>query len=432
VFVLATSSWVMSLAVNLNPFMRFDGYYLLSDALGLPNLQPRAFALARWKLRELLLKLGAPAPESLPRRLHRLLIAYAWATWVYRLVLYAGIALAVYHYFFKTLGIALFLVEVSWFLLRPVALELQHWWRAREQVRHSPRAWASLAGLVGLLVLCVLPLDRSVSLPALLAPAQDTPLYSDVPAQIEAVLVQDGATVQQGEVLVRLSSPALAQQRTLTFTRMAVAQARLDRIAGAPRELAQTMVLSRELQMQQRTLQALDEQQARLTVRAPFPGRLMDLDPDLRPGRWIDRRLEIGRIVSTQERDLRAYVPETEVWRLRTGHPGRFIPDDPALAPIPARVVEIGSLAAEQIDLMALSSVFGGAIATREDMSRGLHPVQAQFHVRLHPEAALSGPASGNRTQQITGQVHLDAQAQSLLSLAAAQVLRVLARESDL
>ncbi len=37
-FILATTSWLMSLAINLNPFMRFDGYYLLSDWLGVPNL----------------------------------------------------------------------------------------------------------------------------------------------------------------------------------------------------------------------------------------------------------------------------------------------------------------------------------------------------------------------------------------------------------
>lgn len=432
VFVLATSSWVMSLMVNLNPFMRFDGYYLLSDAVGIPNLQPRSFALARWRLREALLNFGDAPPEPLPPHLRRGLILYAWVTWIYRLVLYAGIALAVYHYFFKALGIALFLVEVSWFIVRPVSDELRHWWRSRHTIRRSPRAWVSLAGLGALLVLSVLPLDRTVSLPALLAPTQDTPLFTDVAAQVEAVLVREGAPVRRGDVLVRLSSPALANERTLTMTRMAVAQARLDRIAGTPRELAQATVLARELQVQQRALQSLDEQQARLTVRAPFDGRLIDLDPDLRPGRWIDRRLEIGRVVAGQGYDVRAYVPETEVWRLESGRPARFIADDAALGRVQARVVEIGGLAAEQVELIALSSVYGGPIATREDVSRGLRPVQSQYHVRLQPEAGSPGLPDAARPRQIPGRVHLDAQPQSWLSMAAAQVLRVLAREADL
>ena len=38
-FFAATTSWAMSLFVNLNPWMRFDGYYLISDLLGVENLQ---------------------------------------------------------------------------------------------------------------------------------------------------------------------------------------------------------------------------------------------------------------------------------------------------------------------------------------------------------------------------------------------------------
>ena len=34
--------------------MRFDGYYVFADYLKVDNLQPRAFALAKWRLREIL------------------------------------------------------------------------------------------------------------------------------------------------------------------------------------------------------------------------------------------------------------------------------------------------------------------------------------------------------------------------------------------
>ena len=83
-FIVATVTWVMTLAVNLNPFMRFDGYYLLSDALEVENLQDRAFAHAKWWMRERLFGFGDGAPEAFPAHLARILIAYAVATWVYR------------------------------------------------------------------------------------------------------------------------------------------------------------------------------------------------------------------------------------------------------------------------------------------------------------------------------------------------------------
>lgn len=46
-FLLATTTWIWTLAINASPFMRFDGYFLLSDLTGLPNLHERCFALAR-------------------------------------------------------------------------------------------------------------------------------------------------------------------------------------------------------------------------------------------------------------------------------------------------------------------------------------------------------------------------------------------------
>ena len=64
-YFLTTASIVGSLLVNLNPFMRFDGYYALADYLGMQNLQPRAFALARWQMRQWLFGLAEPVPEPL-------------------------------------------------------------------------------------------------------------------------------------------------------------------------------------------------------------------------------------------------------------------------------------------------------------------------------------------------------------------------------
>jgi putative peptide zinc metalloprotease protein len=119
-FFIATTSWLTSLAINLSPFMRFDGYYALADWLGAANLQPRAFALGRWRLREALFGLNEPPPEQLSRSREHIFILYGWATWIYRLMLFLGIALLIYYFAFKLLGIALFAVEIIWFVLLPV------------------------------------------------------------------------------------------------------------------------------------------------------------------------------------------------------------------------------------------------------------------------------------------------------------------------
>ena len=101
-FFIATTSWISSLAINVSPFMRFDGYYVFSDWLKAENLQPRSFALARWQLREILFGFNHSPPEELNPSRRWTFISYAWLTWVYRFFIFLGIALLVYHLAFKT------------------------------------------------------------------------------------------------------------------------------------------------------------------------------------------------------------------------------------------------------------------------------------------------------------------------------------------
>ena len=115
-FFLSSTAWVMTLAINCSPIMRFDGYFILSDLLSIPNLHARSFAFGRWRLRELLFAYGDPQPELVNDNMRRTLILFAWGVWLYRFLLFLGIALLVYHLFFKALGILLFAVEIGWFI----------------------------------------------------------------------------------------------------------------------------------------------------------------------------------------------------------------------------------------------------------------------------------------------------------------------------
>ena len=125
-FFIATTSWISSLAINVSPFMRFDGYYVFSDWLKAENLQPRSFALARWQLREILFGFIHPPPEDLNPSRRWTFISYAWLTWVYRFFIFLGIPLLIYHLAFKTLGIILFVVEIYWFILRLIIIETKN------------------------------------------------------------------------------------------------------------------------------------------------------------------------------------------------------------------------------------------------------------------------------------------------------------------
>jgi putative peptide zinc metalloprotease protein len=164
-FILATTSWISTLLLNLSPFMRFDGYFVLSDWLEMPNLHARAFAIARWWLRERLFGLGAPPPEELPAGRRRFLIIFAFATWFYRVTVFLGIAVLVYHFTIKALGILMGAVELGYFIVRPVWMEMQALWKLRDRLRLNRHVLATVAGLIGIVVLLAVPWRSSIEAP---------------------------------------------------------------------------------------------------------------------------------------------------------------------------------------------------------------------------------------------------------------------------
>ena len=124
-FSVAFIGWLIALGLNASPFFRFDGYYILSDALDIQNLHDRSGALARQWSRRVFLGIHDPDPEPyLEQSLKRILVVFALITHVYRVIVFVSIALLVYNYFFKALGIFLMMVELIWFVGLPIQQEI--------------------------------------------------------------------------------------------------------------------------------------------------------------------------------------------------------------------------------------------------------------------------------------------------------------------
>ena len=409
-FALATSIWLLTLVVNLNPFARFDGYYFLSDWLGMPNLQPRAFALAQWWIEHTLLGHQAAPPEVVsPRRLTGLVV-FAALTWLYRLVLALGVALLVYHLFFKALGVALLVLEVWMLLLKPVALWVRQGiprglWRGTTTRRRLLTSGALLLALLGL------PLDRHVEAPAVLAPTRHTPVHAPEPARIEQVLVRDGQQVEAGTLLLRLSAPDLAVDDTRARITQLLQGERLDRGVADATDRGQRTVFEEQWQESAATLQALAQRRAALELRAQHAGTVTDLDATLRPGRWVAPEQQLARIVDTRHGAVQGFVPQSDAWRLPRNAAARFIADDPARPALPLRLTSVAEAASEHIDLRLLASPHGGPISARSDAQSRAVPMVAQRRVGLALTEAADTPTDA---VQRRGLVVIEAEGVSL------------------
>ncbi len=422
-FMLASATWITTLVINLNPFMRFDGYFLISDLWGVDNLQNRAFALCRWRLREALFGYGEPAPEPWSPSMTRRLLIWGYGSWIWRAILFLGIALAVYHLFFKVLGIFLMLVELLWFIGLPIWRELGEWWQRREQADSRKVLITGLA-LGAVLLVLVVPWRSSVEIPALLEASRTSALHAPVAARLKAVHVQDGQSVAAGDLLLELDSPDLDSRQAIVRREIDILQLQLRRQSARSETAADAGILEQRLAEAVAEYRGLAAQRERLQLRAPQAGTVRDLQRDLTPDRWLHPAEALARIVEPGLR-LRGYLAEESLWRIEAGNEGRFITDDPARPAMRVRLDEVDATGVAYLELEALSSDHGGPIAVRRDAQRRAEPVQAQYGVRL---TLLDGDIHPDHP--LRGMVVLDGERQSLLGAAWRRIAALGVRES--
>ncbi|MFA7428659.1 MAG: HlyD family efflux transporter periplasmic adaptor subunit [Rhodospirillaceae bacterium] len=422
-FVLATTVWVGTVLINASPFMRFDGYYLLSDLLEVPNLQGRAFALGRWRLRRALLGMDDPPPEALQPRLRRVLIAYAYATWVYRLILFLGIALLVYHFFFKILGIVLFLVEIWAFIARPVASELAVWWKRRRDSRWTRGGVLAAATGAVLLAACLVPWRSAIQVPAVLNAAVVSPLHTPVPGRIEEILVAPGQQVAAGKILIRLSSPDLAFRAAQAERDLDLAKVRYDQALIDGEGIQHAAALRQEVLGLHARLAGLRKQQDRFALRAPIDGRVVDLPPALRPGLWVNQDVLLGRVVAARDGRLTLYIPEDALGQVRAGNVVTFRAQGRGDIELRGPLGALPPVALDRLDDVLSASVGGGGVAVRQEADGSLRPTSGTYQATV----ALPGIQV---LQQHRGAAIIEGQAETLVARVFRRVASVILRES--
>ena len=422
-FLVASASLVSSLLINLNPLMRFDGYLILSDAMNVPNLQTRAFELMRWRLRESLFRLGVPKPDVFGSAKEAAVLAYACAILVYRAVLYAGIALLVYHEFFKLLGIVLFLVEIGWFIAGPVIKEIHMWWRLRGDMSVNRRSLATMAAGSAIALILVFPFHARVVVPAVLEPASFARVFPTSPGKIVSVSVQRGETVRAGQTIATLVSPQIDRDTSLARIKLALNEARLRRRSSVAEDKAETLSLDMEHRLLVEQLEGLDRERRELILKSPIAGVVRDLDPDLEAGRWVGRDAEIATVADPDHALVRGYVRDDQTRLLETDDSGTFYPDSFADVGRPGRLTSIAYAAAARVDIQSLASTNGGPIAARPTPDHGFRPDYA-----IYPATFAVDAIAGRNVQR--GVVLMDGGRESIVMSALRNLARVLVRES--
>ncbi len=353
-----------TLLVNGNPLMRYDGYHVASDALELPNLASRSLRWWKTALQRRLLGQPQARMDDLSPGEQPWLVAYAPLSWLWRLVLLVVLAMALSAWSLL-LGLGLLAVAAWMGLAAPVWRVARWLWRSPEAtgVRLRGALALGVAATAGLAVLVALPVSDRTQAPGIVWLPDEAFVRLPCDARVEAFLVADGARVEPGTPLVRLSNEELladlararGQWRSAQIERLQRFDSDAARAAAAEDEI-------RRLESETRRLQALADQ---LTLTAAVAGRVVIAEPQRLLGRWLPQGETVAQVLPPGPARVRALVRNDDVARVRR-QPGTIAVQlahnrQPAFEAALERAIPRGS---RELPSAALGERGGGPLAT--------------------------------------------------------------------
>lgn len=437
-FALMTLCSLNTLLVNANPLLRFDGYYILSDLLEVPNLRLKAQQALQSFVDRRLLGMAGPGPDLVATGGRRWpFITYAVTSWLYKWVLCLGIVWFFYTvlkpYRLGSVSVLLAAVVAAQLLVLPLWSTARRVWSARRQpggVRRGPALVTGGIALGLMLAALWIPVPRRVTAPLVLVGRDQRSVQVPTAGRVESIEVRDGERVQEGDVLARLSDPALE----LRAAWLAAEVRRLDASAGMHAALEQPAEAEAARALRQRAaeeLAARERQRSLLTVRAPVNGRVVFADRRVRHAgerqgyrelsTWeetplaaqnVGARWDAGErlcdLLPREEFEAVLYVEQSELPFVEVGQTVRV-----QLDAFPARTLEgvVRDIAQRESEAVpaALLSTSGGELPARLEETGGATAAVRCYEVRV-ALAARDGQAwraaSGALHSRGRGKIH--------------------------
>ncbi|HMO15445.1 MAG TPA: HlyD family efflux transporter periplasmic adaptor subunit [Pirellulaceae bacterium] len=417
---------VSTILFNANPLMRFDGYYILSDLIEVPNLRQKATNVMQRFFKEVCLGLPAVEDPFLPSRNRWLFAIYCIAALAYRWVLTFTIFWFLYNllepYGFKLVGQILAIFVLYGLFVLPL-IQIYRFFSIPGRVQAvKPTRFAISVAVVAVLIvgITLIPLPHRVTCEFYLEPAETNRVYIEVPGALAEIGVEKHQQVKSGQVIARLVNHAYDQNVERLYAEVAKAQAReyfaRTRAGIDPSvefELASIKSLIQSNYDQY--LHASDERK-RLEVTAPasgifYPpafvpkpkeddGRLKgwwgNVLDSANLGAWLETGTQLGEIVSnTEQLEAILAINQADVEFIRKGqrvdlwcrqHPQRFYPSS---------IEQISPSKMRQIP-RAMAADFGGTIHAKTTANNTLQPVETiyQVSVIVHNDDDLLLPGS--------------------------------------
>jgi len=359
VMLMASLSTVL---FNANPLLRFDGYYVLSDLIGVPNLYTVAQQYWNYAVRRYLLGIKSSLPVMTPGR-GLFIRVYAVASWAWRVTICISLvvgASVLFHGAGMLLAIGAVVAWVAPWLMRTVA-QLTN--------RAAPVSWlrfGTLLTAMGVTIAaafwCNWPMAHRAT--GIVQYAEVAQVRAPVAGFVDELFVTDGQVLEAGVPIARLRNEKLEAE--LADLKLAETQSTIRmRVYERTKELAKAAEEEEVLQSLRHRITTTSQQVDELTIRAVEGGRVMRKNLEAVVGVYAREGDLIAAIVHDDSKELILTVAQDDVEHLsaEANRSIQFLPAGRSM--VTCELTQVDPRASTLPIHDALCSSNGGSLAVR-------------------------------------------------------------------
>jgi putative peptide zinc metalloprotease protein len=272
---------VNTLLINGNPLLRYDGYHLLTDLIGVPNLAPQSMHILRQQFYAWCYGMTVRSVEVESRTSYVLYLMFGFASMIYRGMISVAICYGIYVMFrsmgMKSIGSGLVLWMAAMLVIGFAAVLTRPVWdtNLRKQLKWSYLKFSMPIVLLILTIVLFFPIPQSLMTYGLTDLENRHDVYVTESGILESC-IPSGTKVIPGDLIARLSDLKLSRHIYELQMQMKLLQLQIEQekiLAGNDLTIAANVIaLEEKLTSIREQLQIKQTQEARLTIHAQQSG----------------------------------------------------------------------------------------------------------------------------------------------------------------
>jgi putative peptide zinc metalloprotease protein len=391
-------SGVSTLLFNGNPLLRFDGYYVLTDWLEIPNLGTRSNKYIGYLVQKYLFKSkDAESPARLTGE-RVWFVIYGIGAFCYRVFIIFAIILYIGTRFFA-LGVLLAAWSFATMVIVPFGKQMKFLFASPTLKQNRIRSIgvsALMAALIGGL-LFVLPVPYWTRAEGVTWPIENSQVRADGAGFVVQLLVPEGSRVRRGQPIIETADAILAARVRLLEASRRELESRL--MAARATDRVRAEVFREALAAADASLRHAKRKLTELVIRSPRDGVLVVPRAGDLPDRFVRQGELLGYVMQPSDPvSLRVAVSQEEIGRIRENIRGvEVLPVAWGADSYPAEIRRQVPGGAMRLPAVALGVAGGGRIAVDPRDPDGLRTLERVFELDIDLPPTVRAEFLGQR-----------------------------------